>query len=227
VRILIVEDHPLAVAGLQAVLLGHHEVVGVLSNGLEVAPFLETNPVDLVLLDLGLPGRNGGEVLRDLEALPGAAPVLVISAHDDPGMVRAAREHGTKGFVSKYAPANALLTAIETVAAGGTAFPDAGQPHVSRLQPDLTLTARQIEILQCEARGLLAKQTAHRLGISEDRVNEHLRTLRARLGAATNADLVRQAIEHGFLSPLTPLPPPKRRADRSPRWSLNSQAPVH
>src|ERR1700752_4221763 len=117
-RVAIAEDHEVVRDGLRRILEGHgHQVVAEFGSGLEVMDHVERERPDVLILDLGLPGLHGLDVLRQLRR---SAPtnVLVLSADDRDDFVIAALKHGAKGYVLKSCSAKELLTAVAAVAEG-------------------------------------------------------------------------------------------------------------
>ena len=206
-RILLVEDHPLTAAGLRTCVGAEHEVVHVIANGDEVVPWLRSNAVDVVLLDLSLPKRSGAELLHEIRQLAPAHRVIVLTMNDDIRIQNWMMAIGAKGFVSKNADVDVLRRAVGEVAAGREWFPDAevippGRRHASRWTPELRVTQRQFQVLWSMADSS-RKVTAARLHISEYTVDEHLAALRRVFKVATNSALIRAAIEHGILPQLS------------------------
>lgn len=212
-RVLIVEDHPLSAAGICHALGNDHEVCGVLDNGEDVIPWLARHEVDLVILDLSLPRRNGAQVLADIQALARPPRVLVVTMHNDRFLGTMLQERGAAGLVMKDAPVGTLQEAVAEIGAGRTWFRGRHEVPMPETGPSATairLTPRQQEVLEALANGLSRKEMAANLQISESRVDEHLAALRRAFGAATNPELVRAAIGYGFLPPF---PSPTSPAD--------------
>ena len=192
VKILIADDHPLF---RSALLFAVHEVFPELAL-LEAASFsmlelaAQQHPsLDLVLLDLNMPGASGLSSLVYLRGELPSTPVLVISANDQPRVVRRAQQFGAAGFVSKAAPLPTLLQAIRAVMAGDEWFPgekaglsDADADLASRLA---RLTPQQFRVLMCVADGLINKQIAFQLGLAENTVRVHTAAVLRKLDCAT------------------------------------------
>ncbi len=186
-RLLIADDHPLFRAALRqacARVLPNDAIVeaDTLDNTLAM---LETDPdLELVLLDLHMPGTHGLSGLTALRVQFPALAVLVISAHDDASIIRRVLDHDAAGFISKSAPSGEIGTAVDTVLAGGTWLsPDiASAVHAMPGEAgdrDLAarlgrLTPQQLRVLDMVADGLLNKQIADRLDIQERTVKAHL-----------------------------------------------------
>ncbi|MFZ5605872.1 MAG: response regulator transcription factor [Pseudomonadota bacterium] len=208
--LLIADDHPLFRAALKQAAreaLGAVELfeAGTLEATLAL---LEAQPqVDLVLLDLHMPGNHGLAGLAAIRAqFPGVA-VVVVSANDDPRVVRRALDHGAAGYLPKSAGLDELRAAITAVLACETWLPPALRTSVARAQSapgDTDLAARlaslspqQFRVLTLVADGLLNKQIADRLGVQERTVKAHLTAIFERLGVRnrTQAGVVLRSLE--------------------------------
>ena len=162
--------------------------------------------VDLVLLDLTMPGVRGFSGLMYLRAQYPSVPVIVVSANDDPVAIRHCMEFGASGFIPKTLGIDAMRTAISRVLAGGvwtppdvdlTSAADAeGAEMMSRMA---TLTPQQVRVLMMLSEGLLNKQIAYQLGVSEATVKAHVSAILQKLGveSRTQAVIAAAKIEAG------------------------------
>jgi DNA-binding NarL/FixJ family response regulator len=211
-RLLIADDHPLFRAAL-------HQAAAASIDGCTVLEAADLHgaldvlrsdaDVDLVLLDLHMPGSQG---LSGLAALRGQHPgvaVLVVSAHDEPRVVRRALDHGAAGFIPKSASPAEIGEAIRRVLDCGTWVPPALADSVAALPADpadsdlaarlASLTEQQYRVLVLLAEGLLNKQIADRLAIQERTVKAHVTAIFEKLGVRnrTQASGVLKALELG------------------------------
>ncbi len=209
-KLLIADDHPLfraalrgaaidAVAGL--VVLEAESLDGVLA-------LLESNAdIDLVLLDLHMPGNHGLAGLAAIRAQHPEVAVVVVSANDDPRVVRRALDHGAAGYLPKSSGLDELRDAIRSVLACEQWLPAALRASVARSQSskhDTDLAARlaslspqQFRVLTLVAEGLLNKQIADRLDVQERTVKAHLTAIFERMGVRnrTQAGVVLRELE--------------------------------
>lgn len=197
---IVADDHPLLRGAMRAALTGVDANALVLEAGdfETAAKMVSANPeTDLVLLDLNMPGSSGLSGLITLRAIQPSVPVIVISAFDDDITIRRAMELGASGFVSKSAPMDEIRAAIAAVLAGGIAAP----PGLSQfVEPDLevaalipqiqSLTPQQKRVLAMLAEGLLNKQIAYELTVSESTVKAHVSAILQKL----NVDSRTQAV---------------------------------
>ena len=169
-----------------------------------LSAFKEQQPT-LVILDLNLPGIGGLEVLVRLKAGAPDARVLVLSMHDDETHVTRALRAGAAGYLTKNAPPEELLEAIGRVAEGHTYIErEIAEGLVfasirSSSDPLKDLSARDLEILRLLAEGRSLSQIADTVGIGYKTAANNCSRIKARLGAASTADLIRIAIRTGLV----------------------------
>ncbi|MDT8438041.1 MAG: response regulator transcription factor [Wenzhouxiangellaceae bacterium] len=199
-KLVVVDDHPLfreALSGSIRARLEHCEVLEVASfEGLQ-ALLVEHSDIDLVLLDLHLPGSHGLSGLAWLRGHYPALPVILISGHDDPDIVRRALADGAAGFLSKSSESAIIIEAIGRVIAGETWVPE-GMSARAHHDPDETelarrvgeLTPQQYRILLMLGEGLLNKQIAWELDITEATVKAHMTAIMRKLGVNNRTQAV-------------------------------------
>ena len=196
-NVLIVDDHPMVVEYLSAAVAkalpdAVLRTAGTLAMGLEIA---RDHPLDLALLDLGLPGMDGiDSVLRFRQAYPDV-PVLVVSSNDDRDSITGALAVGAAGFVPKSAGVKVLLNALRLVAEGGRYIPPellgaAPAPARARGRSEDALTERQREVLGCLLKGHSNARIADELGITEATVKQHVHAVYAAFGVAGRVELI-------------------------------------
>ncbi|MBN9274610.1 MAG: response regulator transcription factor, partial [Mesorhizobium sp.] len=167
--------------------------------------------VDLVLVDLAMPGASGLSGLISLRGVHPTVPMVVISAHDAPATIRRALALGASGFISKSASMEEIRSAIQAVLAGDIAAPVGmdlgveGDPEVSDLIRRLqTLTPQQTRVLGMLAEGLLNKQIAYELGVSEATIKAHVSAILQKLDVDSRTQAVIRLAKIG----VDPLQPP-------------------
>lgn len=205
-NILLVEDHAIVRAGLRRLLAGLPAEIAEAANGVEALAQLAVLPLpDVVVLDLNLPGLGGFELLRRIVRERPSLHVLVLSMHAEPHYAARAIEAGARGYVSKNASPDELLTASRRVARGGRyveaeiAQELAVQP-VTAGNPLAALSERDMEILRMLADGASLTDIGARLTLSYKTVANLCTAIKVKLGVSRTADLVRLAIRFG-LSP--------------------------
>ncbi|KAF1014741.1 MAG: Transcriptional activator protein ExaE [Stenotrophomonas maltophilia] len=188
VNLLVADDHPLLRAAVVHALresLPHARVREAASaEALEQA--LDAHPdVELVLLDLTMPGAHGFSALLHVRGSHPDIPVVILSSNDHPRVIRRAQQFGAAGFVPKSAPPETIGKAVAAVLDGGLWFPamaaersEADALLASRLAQ---LTPQQFRVLLCLADGLLNKQIAYTLGMAENTVKVHVTAILKKL----------------------------------------------
>jgi len=206
VKILIVDDHPIVRSGLRRLLTVEPEIeVREAANGREALSVFREQQPTLVILDLNLPGVGGLEVLSRLKAIDPDARILVLSMHDDQIHVTRALQAGAAGYISKSAPADELLEAIRRVAGGHTYIEHeiAEELVFSQIRaashPLKELSSRDLEIMRLLAEGCTLPRIADALGLSYKTAANSCTRIKAKLGAASTADLIRIAIRSGLV----------------------------
>jgi len=208
--LLIADDHPLfraALRGAAADAVAQLQVLEAESLEGVLAALESRADVDLVLLDLHMPGNHGLAGLAAIRAQYPAVAVVVVSANDDPRVVRRALDHGAAGYLPKSSGLDELREAIRQVLACEQWLPASLRAAVSRAQSshqDTELAARlaslspqQFRVLTLVAQGLLNKQIADRLDVQERTVKAHLSAIFERLGVRnrTQAGVVLRELE--------------------------------
>ncbi|OHE83532.1 MAG: DNA-binding response regulator [Lysobacterales bacterium RIFOXYD1_FULL_69_11] len=198
--LLIADDHPLfreALRGAVARVLPDarlHEADSVESLHALVEAHADA---DLLLLDLNMPGAQGFSALVHLRALQPGLPVVVVSAREEPAVMRRALDHGAVGFIPKSADVATLGQAIAAVLAGDRWAPesawaaapaDPAEHDAARRLRDLT--PQQFRVLQMLGAGLLNKQIAFELGVSEATVKAHVTAILRKLGVGNRTQAV-------------------------------------
>lgn len=199
-RLLIADDHPLFRGAMREAVSGKFADVEIAEAGTfeEMSNLLERGTdIDLVLLDLAMPGARGLSGLLYLRAQYPSLPVVIVSATDNPGIIRRCMEIGASGFIPKTLDVDTIRTAIATVLAGNlwtppdvdlTAAVDA--ETTAMLARFATLTPQQVRVLMMLSEGLLNKQIAYELSVSEATVKAHVSAILQKLGVESRTQAV-------------------------------------
>jgi NarL family two-component system response regulator LiaR len=206
IRVLLVDDHVVLRDGLAALVAGQAdlEVVGTASTAAAALRLATELEPDVVVLDLQLPDGNGIQVARALGQRYPALRVLVLTAHDHPQYVRAARRVGVAGFLLKETAASRVLEALRIVARGGTVF----DPYVGAIAARAPaagtliepLSERELEVLHRLATGATNDEIARQLGISSRTVAVHVGAVMSKLDACSRTQAVAMAAHLGLIS---------------------------
>ncbi len=161
------------------------------------------SPVELLLLDLEMPGMNGLEGFYTIRRRYPDLPIAIVSGVNDARIIRALLDGGARGYIPKLARSEQLMDALRRILQGEIYLPDALFIPASRSPADddkaSPLTSRQQEILPLLAEGMPNKQIADSLGVTEGTVKQHLKELFKRLGARNRTQAVKVARRMGLL----------------------------
>ena len=208
-RLVIADDHPLFRGALREAVNGLLQQADIAEAGTfdEVAELLERGgEVDLILLDLAMPGARGFSGLMFLRAQYPSVPVIVVSANDVPAAIRRCMEFGASGFIPKTASVEAMRAAVSRVLGGGVWSPPdvdlttgSDAETAAMMARMATLTPQQVRVLMMLSEGLLNKQIAFQLGVSEATVKAHVSAILQKLGveSRTQAVIAAAKIESG------------------------------
>jgi len=199
-HLLIADDHPLFRGALREAVGGLFERAEIAEAGTfeEVTAFLERGgDVDLVLLDLRMPGVRGFSGLMYLRAQYPSLPIIVVSANDDPAVIRRCMEFGASGFIPKTLGIDVLRQAIARVLQGEIWTPPdvdlaagADAESGAMIARLATLTPQQVRVLMMLSGGLLNKQIAFELGVSEATVKAHVSAILQKLNVESRTQAV-------------------------------------
>lgn len=212
IRILLVDDHQLVRAGIQALLrdLAGVEIVGEASDGREALRLIAAHHPDVVLMDIMMPGMNGLEATARMVKDYPRTRVIILSVNASEEYVLQALRAGAAGYLLKNITPAELETAIRAVARGERYLTTAVSRHVidaylERVGPEASsldrLTPRQREVLQLVAEGATTKEVGRKLGVSVKTAEMHRSQLMDALGIHDVAGLVRYAIRMGVIAP--------------------------
>lgn len=213
--ILIADDHPLFRAALRGAIVGHlpADALPQFVEADSVAALLEaverSPQADLLLMDLDMPGAHGFGALAHVRGVRPELPVVVVSASDDAQTIANALAYGAQGFISKSSDARAIAAGVEAVLAGDVVTPPgfeapAAEPDARDLEAAsriAELTPQQFRVLGMLLSGLLNKQIAFELDVSEATVKAHVTAILRKLGVANRTQAVllagRLAVDRG------------------------------
>lgn len=209
VRVLIVDDHAVVRSGLRHVLGAEAdlEVVAEAGDARNAVFEARAEQPDVILLDVTMPGKSGIEAIPELLKEAPQARVLILSMEDNPRYVREAFGAGAAGYVLKEAADAEVVAAVREVAGGGSyvnpslgarlATADAEERKQAEADP---LSEREHEVLRLLALGHTNQEISKRLYISVRTAETHRAHIMQKLRLTSRADLVRYALEHGFLA---------------------------
>lgn len=207
-RFIVVDDHPLFRAALGGIIASGPQAsrVDEAASLDDLSALLEQDrDCDLVLLDLNMPGVRGFSGLLLLRAQYPEVPVIIVSATDDPATIQTALDLGAAGYLTKSHGSAEIRSAIETVLDGGIVSPEGNAAsgvdaeRAALLRRLSTLTPQQVRVLMMLSDGLMNKQIAFELSISEATVKAHVSSILQKLGvdSRTQAVIFASRIEQG------------------------------
>jgi DNA-binding NarL/FixJ family response regulator len=206
IKILIADDHAIVRGGLKQIIATTDDIVvtGEAAQGSEVVDKLRICEVDLLLLDMTMPGISGVDLIRRVRVEQPALPVLVLSIHNEAQVVSRALRAGATGYVTKDSDPDVLLAAIRKLAGGGR-FIDPKlvdaiifETHSGDAPPHEVLSDREFQVLQMLAAGTSINEIAETLALSAKTISTHKMRLMQKLGLANNAELILYTVRHGL-----------------------------
>ena len=212
IRVVLVDDQTLVRRGICSLLelTGDITIVAEASDGEEGMAAIRRERPDVVLLDVRMPGKNGLDVLRDLQGAGALPPTILLTTFDDDEVLLEAVKAGARGYLLKDVSLERLTDAIRSVAGGGTVIRPAltervlrGLEHVRRdfdaLDPPDPLTKREVEVLRLMAGGYSNREIADALGTAEGTVKNQASSILAKLGVRDRTRAVLKALERGYI----------------------------
>jgi len=209
IKVLIADDHTVVRQGLKQILSADNQlsVVAEAANGHEVLRALEQAKVDVLILDVTMPGRNGLEVLKEVKRMYSALPVLVLSMHpEDQFAIRMLRA-GASGYITKESAPEELVEALRKVCSGGKyVSPQLAERLAVFIEDDNTralherLSDREFEILRMLALGKTVTEVADELLLSVKTVSTYRSRVLEKMKMTTNAELTRYALQSGLIN---------------------------
>lgn len=220
ITVMIVDDHPVFRQGLRRVLEGEDDldVIAEVSDGIEALQLAKQLIPNVMLLDINLPGMNGLQVARSLKDLLLDINIIMLTAYHDDEQVFHAVRAGASAYFPKDVSPRRLIEAIRLVFQGNYVVedrvlekPEVGawlleqfkQVDIEALDPDgsllVSLSPREMEILQFIARGRSNKEIAHELGISRQTVKNHMTSILRKLAVNDRTQAAIYALRRGWI----------------------------
>lgn len=211
-RILLADDHPVFRSGLKHILAteSDYHVVGEANNGQEaVNQALQTIP-DIIIMDISMPEMDGIEATRKIKAKLPDIKILILTMYSDEAFLKEGLDAGASGYVLKRAVDTELVHAISVIMEGEhyiypTLIPKMykqAEQHLSdqELEPDITFSQREKEVLKYIALGYTQKEISNELYISIKTVDTYKSRVMDKIGSKKKSALVRYALKHGVIS---------------------------
>jgi DNA-binding NarL/FixJ family response regulator len=211
-RILLADDHVLIRHGIKNIIKKNlkYEVVGEVSDGRELMQFLEGTKVDLIILDISMPGIGGLEAIKLVKEKTPQTRILMLTMHKSKQYFYNAMSAGADGYLMKDDSDDELLVAIDKIAAGKTYvspymtgdFADdvVNMYRNDRTSPIKDLSKREKEVLHLVVKGLTSRQMAEHLNLSQRTIDHHRSNLLKKLDRKNSVDLVNYAVRNGLVT---------------------------
>lgn len=207
IRIALVDDHPIVLAGIKALIQSAQdmELVGGATSGPAAITLIREARPQIAVVDLSLPGMTGIELIRQIAKEQPEVKVLVLTLHDEFVYVQQALEAGAHGYLIKRSAADELTRAIRAIAAGGIYLDPAiagktfRRSATSVISEHVALSEREAEVLKLVAQGFSNKQIACHLALSIKTVETYKARAAEKLGLRSRADIVRYGVLQGWL----------------------------
>lgn len=207
-KIFIADDHKLVLDGLSFIVKSHSEfeLVGTGENGKEALRFLENLKIDILMTDLDMPEMNGQELTKEVKKLYPQVKVLVLTMHDEKGVIKNLMNLGADGYILKNSDQNEMIRALETIRSGKKYFSSDvamalnSEKEDSQSKSELIhdFTERELEIIKLLANGLSNKEIGTELFISHRTVDTHRTNIMKKLDVHNIAGLIRFALKNGL-----------------------------
>lgn len=205
-RIIIADDHLLFADGLSTILKqsGNFEITAIVSNGDDLLKALTTHEVDLILLDVSMPGTNGLKASEIIVKLYPAIRILMVTMNDSADTIKALIQNGIHGIILKNTGKIELLLAISELLNGNSYFSQKITQQLAAGYKALKhetwqLTKREKEVLYLIYEGLSTAEIAQKLFISPYTVETHRKNLFVKSGLNKSSQLIKQALELGYI----------------------------
>lgn len=212
IRVMLVDDQNLVRKGVRSLLelSNEIEVIAEAADGAEAIRRIPDENPDVVLLDMRMPGLSGLDVLRKMSEEGNLPPTIILTTFDDDELVLAGIQCGAKGYLLKDVSLEELVSAVKTVAEGGSIVKPAVTQRLlqglENLHTDFSsldrpdpLTERETEILRLMAGGYSNKEIANSLGVAEGTVKNHVSNILSKMGVRDRTRAVLKAFELGFI----------------------------
>jgi DNA-binding NarL/FixJ family response regulator len=201
IRVLCVDDHPVVLDGLSAIISMQPDmqIAATASNGEAALRAFREHQADVAIVDLRLPDTTGLDLITAIREIDSRAKIIVLSSYDGDADVQRALNAGAQGYVAKGLVRDELLNAIRTVAKGGKHIPAAIAQRLVDHMGDDAITERESQVLQLVATGKRNKEIAADLAIAEDTVKMHVRNIFSKLNVTDRTEAVTVALRRGII----------------------------
>jgi two-component system NarL family response regulator len=201
IQIMVADDHAIVRDGIVSIVAGEKDLqlVAQAANGVEAVALVKKHLPDILLLDLRMPGKDGLEVIAQIQSLQIQTKVIVLTTFESEQDIHRALKAGARGYLLKDTPRPELLDAIRQVHRGETCIPPRISQKLVEKMNRSELTRREVEILRLIAEGDSNKAIGDKLGITEGTVKTHVKGLLKKLHATGRTAAVKEAVHQGLI----------------------------
>jgi DNA-binding NarL/FixJ family response regulator len=201
IRVLIVDDHTVVRFGLAAIIALQPDmaVAGEAASAEEACALCEQRPVDVVLMDLRLPGASGVDAIRTIRALRPAIRFIVLTTYAGDEDIHRALDAGAQAYLLKGMSHGEVTAAVRKVHSGERVIPEAVSRTLAERRPHSQLSPRELEVLQLIAGGFSNREIGTALGIAEATVKWHVNIILSRLDVGDRTQAIVTALQRGIL----------------------------
>ncbi len=215
IRIYLADDHQVLIDGMLSMLKTNpkFEVAGYSLNGENLVEDVQKNNVDVLVMDINMPKKDGIEVLREFAIKGFSCKVIILSSYDDVKIIKEVLKLGANGYLSKQSAGENIIEAINAVANGEEYFSQSirdrifesfskipQQSYINEAMPLSSITERELEILKLITMEYSGTQIGEELNISTNTVETHRKNLIKKLNVKTTIGLVKYALKHNLIN---------------------------
>lgn len=202
IKLIILDDHKILRAGLK-MLLGSEQNISIIyetDNRKDLFNILQSNPCDILLLDITLNKENGFEIMDEVRDKYPDIKIIILTMHENPQYIKQALKKGARGYVSKRSADRDLINAINTVMSGGIFLDtEVAKKITDEEKSGIQLSEREIQVLSLYVKGFTLKEIANQLGISEKTVDTYKNRIYEKTKLSTRPSLLEFAIKKGYI----------------------------
>ncbi|WP_295791737.1 response regulator transcription factor [Mucilaginibacter sp.] len=203
INIILVEDHPLVIAGINFILANEQNITCMAScaTATDLYSLLKNNQPDVILMDINLPDANGIELCAEVKKRYPAIHILALSTNNQPGIIKKMMNSGASGYLLKDAPKQEIIEAIENAVKGKNVFSRSAALAMRKPDhPDFPpLTRREREILELIADGFTTQEIAGSLFVDVTTIDSHRKNMIAKYNVKNTTALVKLAVVHRLI----------------------------
>lgn len=208
IEVLIVDDHHIVREGLERIISFENDIIvaGKSINAAEAIRFLAGQKVDVVVLDISMPGRSGMDIIQDLKSIRNEVKIIMLSMHQEEQFAKRAFQSGASGYLTKEMAPEEIVKAIRKVHSGrkyissryAEILADEIQGDTDKL-PHERLSNREFEVMCMIGRGVTISNIAAELSLSDRTISTYHTRIFEKMNIKSNAEITIYLIEHGML----------------------------